>query len=46
MLAYKFTEKDLYSGRFAWNKLKFLVENDLFKLSSTTENSSLECLFA
>ena len=23
MLAYKFTEKDLYSRRFAWNKLNF-----------------------
>ena len=26
MLAYKFTEKDLYSRRFAWNKLNFLHE--------------------
>ena len=26
MLAYKFTEKDLYSRRFALNKLKFLQE--------------------
>ena len=26
MLAFKFTEKDLYSRRFAWNKLKILQE--------------------
>ena len=26
MLAYKCIEKDLYSRRFAWNKLKFLLE--------------------
>ena len=26
VLGYKCTEKDLYSRRFAWNKLKFLQE--------------------
>ena len=26
MLAYKFTEKDLYSRSFALNELKFLLE--------------------
>ena len=37
MRTYKFTEKDLYSRGFAWNKLKFLQE--LFSSTSPREVS-------